>query len=88
MRGIKNKNKNLLLQSTKLIGEVRILRWAMQVGFFYFPRPQRVKERGFESVKNVLRCYVGVLEKRTKVLEKMEAKNKLSLARVLIGDIR
>jgi len=31
---------------------------------------------------------VGVLEKRIRVLEKMEAKRSLSLARVLIGDIR
>ena len=31
---------------------------------------------------------MGVLEKRTKILEKTEAKNKLSLARVLNGDIR
>jgi len=31
---------------------------------------------------------VGVLEKRIRVLEKIEAKKWLSLARVLIGDIR
>ena len=31
---------------------------------------------------------MGVLEKRIRVLEKMEAKKQLSLAKVLIGGIR
>ena len=41
-------------------------------------------KRGFNFVKNVLRCCLWVLKREKRVLENMEAKKSLTLAKVLI----